>query len=102
MVAVTRKIDDDLFEELEDLMLQADLGVAATSRLIAELRSEAKRQRLNDAGQLKGLLRAKMGEILGGPGISEHQQPGSDDLPDGRSQRGRENNHHREAGLPFS
>ena len=66
LVAVTRKIDEDLFEEMEDLMLQADLGVAATSRLIAELRSEAKRQRLNDAGQLKGLLRAKMGEILGG------------------------------------
>ncbi len=66
LVAITRKIDEDLFEEMEDLMLQADLGVAATSRLIAELRSEAKRQRLSDAGQLKDLLRVKMGEILGG------------------------------------
>jgi fused signal recognition particle receptor len=66
LVAITRKIDEDLFEEMEDIMLQADLGVVATSRLIAELRSEAKRQRLSDAGQLKDLLRVKMGEILGG------------------------------------
>jgi fused signal recognition particle receptor len=65
LVAVTRKIDEDLFEELEAIMLQADVGVAATSRLIAGLRSEAKRQGLNDASQLKGLLRSKMGEILG-------------------------------------
>lgn len=65
LVAVTRKIDEDLFEGLEAIMLQADIGVAATSRLIAELRSEAKKQGLNDANQLKGLLRAKMGDILG-------------------------------------
>ncbi len=65
LVAVTRKIDEDLFEDLEAIMLQADIGVAATSRLIAELRSEAKKQGLNDANQLKGLLRAKMGDILG-------------------------------------
>jgi fused signal recognition particle receptor len=66
LVAVTRKIDEDLFEDLEAIMLQADVGVAATSRLIAGLRSEAKRQGLNDASQLKSLLRSKMGEILGG------------------------------------
>jgi fused signal recognition particle receptor len=65
LVAVTRKIDEELFEDLEAIMLQADVGVAATSRLITELRSEAKKQGLNDASQLKGLLRAKMGDILG-------------------------------------
>jgi fused signal recognition particle receptor len=65
LVAVTHRIDEDFFEELEAVMLQADIGVAATSSLIGELRGEAKRQRLNDSGQLKGLLRAKMGEILG-------------------------------------
>jgi fused signal recognition particle receptor len=64
LVAVTRKIDEELFEDLEAVMLQADVGVAATSRLIAELRSEAKKQGLNDASQLKGLLRSKMGDIL--------------------------------------
>ncbi len=66
LVAVTRRIDEDLFEDLEAIMLQADVGVAATSRLIAGLRSEAKRQGLNDASQLKSLLRSQMGEILGG------------------------------------
>ena len=65
LVAVTRKIDEELFDDLEAIMLQADVGVTATTRLISELRSEAKKQGLNDASQLKGLLRSKMGEILG-------------------------------------
>lgn len=67
LVAATRRIDEELFEDLEAIMLQADMGVAVTTRLIDELRSEAKKQRLNDSSQLKGLLRTKMGDILAGP-----------------------------------
>lgn len=69
LVAVTHKIDDEFFEELETIMLQADIGVAATSRLITELRAEAKKQRLKDPGQLKELLRSKMEEVLGGQAV---------------------------------
>lgn len=65
LVAVTQKIDDDFFEELEAIMLQADIGVTATTRLISGLRIEAKRQRLKEPGQLKALLQAQMEEILG-------------------------------------
>jgi fused signal recognition particle receptor len=67
LVAGTSKIDEELFEELETIMLQADMGVAAATRLVDGLRSEAKKQRLNDAGQIKDLLRSKMGDILAGP-----------------------------------
>ncbi len=67
LVAVTHKIDEEFFEELETIMLQADMGVAVTTRLISELRTEAKKQRLKEPGQIKALLSSQMEEMLGGP-----------------------------------
>lgn len=55
-----RKIDEDLYEELETALLTADLGVDTTNKVIERLRQEAKLRELHDAS----LLKNKLNEIL--------------------------------------
>ncbi|MGT4067588.1 UNVERIFIED_CONTAM: signal recognition particle-docking protein FtsY [Aeromonas hydrophila] len=59
-----KKIDDELFEELETQLLTADLGVDTTSRIIEGLVQHADRKQLKDAEALYGLLKQDMGEML--------------------------------------
>ena len=59
-----KKIDDDLFEELEEQLLIADVGVETTRKIINNLTETASRKQLRDAEALYGLLKDEMGEIL--------------------------------------
>ncbi|WP_418139592.1 signal recognition particle-docking protein FtsY [Oceanimonas smirnovii] len=59
-----KKIDDDLFEELETQLLTADLGVETTMSIIDNLTSQASRKQLKDGEALYELLKEEMGEIL--------------------------------------
>ena len=59
-----KKIDDDLFEELEEQLLIADVGVETTRKIINSLTESANRKQLRDAEALYGLLKEEMGEIL--------------------------------------
>ncbi|MFO3906507.1 signal recognition particle-docking protein FtsY [Enterobacter hormaechei] len=59
-----KKIDDDLFEELEEQLLIADVGVETTRKIITSLTESASRKQLRDAEALYGLLKEEMGEIL--------------------------------------
>ncbi|WP_345829335.1 signal recognition particle-docking protein FtsY [Erwinia sp. HDF1-3R] len=59
-----KKIDDDLFEELEEQLLIADVGVETTRRIIGNLTAQANRKQLRDAEALYGLLKQEMAEIL--------------------------------------
>ncbi|MGL5970194.1 MAG: signal recognition particle-docking protein FtsY [Kluyvera sp.] len=59
-----KKIDDDLFEELEEQLLIADVGVDTTRKIITSLTETASRKQLHDAEALYGLLKDEMGEIL--------------------------------------
>ena len=59
-----KKIDDDLFEELEEQLLIADVGVETTRKIITNLTEGASRKQLRDAEALYGLLKEEMSEIL--------------------------------------
>ncbi|TAN71940.1 MAG: signal recognition particle-docking protein FtsY [Gallionella sp.] len=50
------KIDDDLYEELETILITADVGMDATNALLADLRRHVKEHRLSEAAQLKEAL----------------------------------------------
>jgi fused signal recognition particle receptor len=50
------RIDDDLYEELETILITADVGMDATNALLADLRHQAKEQRLSEAAQLREAL----------------------------------------------
>ncbi|MGL5358833.1 MAG: signal recognition particle-docking protein FtsY, partial [Shewanella sp.] len=59
-----KKIDDELFEELEEQLLIADVGVETTTRLINNLTEHASRKQLKDAEALYELLRDEMQKTL--------------------------------------
>ena len=59
-----RKIDDDLFEELESTLISADIGIETTEKLIEKLTAEASLKELKDADSLVSRLNADLHEIL--------------------------------------
>ncbi|HDM8134979.1 TPA: signal recognition particle-docking protein FtsY [Vibrio harveyi] len=59
-----KKIDDDLFEELEEQLLIADVGMETTTKIINNLTEKASRGDLKDGEALYGLLKEEMAEIL--------------------------------------
>ena len=65
-----KKIDDDLFEELEEQLIVADIGVDTTLKIIDNLTDHADRKHLKDAEALYGLLKTDLTEIL-----NEVEQP---------------------------
>jgi len=50
------RIDDDLYEELETILITADVGLDATNALLADLRHQVKEQHLSEAVQLREAL----------------------------------------------
>jgi fused signal recognition particle receptor len=64
------KIDADVYEELETILLTSDVGVNATENLLNDIKSRVKRQNLDDTVQLKAALKASLSELL-----SPLQQP---------------------------
>lgn len=59
-----KKIDDELFEELETQLLTADIGVPTTMKIVERLTEQANRRQLKDAETLYQLLQDNMVEIL--------------------------------------
>jgi fused signal recognition particle receptor len=59
-----RRLDEAFYEELETVLLTADVGVAATTRLLDALRTRARRERYTEAAQLRGALREELTVLL--------------------------------------
>ena len=64
LVLGKKKIDDDLLEELETLLLTADVGVDTTQSIIDDLTDRVKRKTLSDPAALSEVLQAQLVEIL--------------------------------------
>ncbi|MDH2919576.1 MAG: signal recognition particle-docking protein FtsY [Sideroxydans sp.] len=58
------KIDDELYEELETILITSDVGMDATRSLLAELRRVVKEQKLTEAAELKQALAACLLKLL--------------------------------------
>jgi fused signal recognition particle receptor len=59
-----REIDAELFEELEEILITADLGVRTTQDLLDHAREQVKRRELSDPQALKAVLRDRITEYL--------------------------------------
>ena len=59
------KIDEDLFDELEELLISADLGVNTTEEILDNLRDAVKDGRLKDPAEIKDLLYRNLRDMLG-------------------------------------
>ena len=64
LVLGSKAIDDDLIEEIETMLLVADVGVDATREIINDLTEQVARKQLNDADALLAALRQQMQAIL--------------------------------------
>ena len=58
------KIDEDLFEELEEALILADLGVKTSMDIVECLRDRVKKERVTDPSAIKGMLAEEIAEIL--------------------------------------
>ncbi|WP_273379221.1 signal recognition particle-docking protein FtsY [Symbiobacterium thermophilum] len=65
VMSVFRKIDDDLFDELEEALIRGDVGVATSAKLVEELRREARQKGLKNGDELLPLLKELVAERLG-------------------------------------
>jgi fused signal recognition particle receptor len=61
-----KKIDEAFYEELEEILITADVGVNTVMELVDDLRREAKARKIEDAAELKPLLSEKLVEMLSG------------------------------------
>jgi fused signal recognition particle receptor len=59
-----RKIDAELLDDIEEILLKSDIGVAATDRVIENLREHAARQKISDSEDVFSLLKNELSEIL--------------------------------------
>lgn len=66
LVARYRKVDEDFFEELEELLISADVGVATVMDLIDELKMEVKRRNIQDTKEVQAVISEKLVEIYQG------------------------------------
>jgi len=58
------RIDDDVFEELEEILIQADLGVETTLEIVADMRRVAKERKLENPEDLYGVLKGELVALL--------------------------------------
>ncbi len=59
-----RKIDEEFFEELEEILITADIGVNITTRIIEDLEDKVKERNIQDPNEIKSLLQEELSEIL--------------------------------------
>ncbi len=63
--AFARKLDDEVCEELEEIMIGADMGVRATTEIIQDIRRAHKEGKIKDTTNLKEYLKAELKRTLG-------------------------------------
>ena len=59
------KIDEDLFEELEETLITSDIGVVTSEKICDELRSRVKAKGITDPQEVKDILKEIIAEMLG-------------------------------------
>ncbi len=69
-----RRIDEELFEELEDLLIQADVGVPTTLELIERLRDRVRVDRLTEGSELQACLQEEIKKLLEFPDVDLNLQ----------------------------
>lgn len=64
IVTGRKVIDEDLYEELEEALIQADVGIDAALEMVENLRGEVKKRRISDPEELRALLKEQIEAVL--------------------------------------
>lgn len=59
-----RKVDEDLLEELEEILIMSDIGFETANNIITKLRERIKKEKISDAEEIKKALKEEMKAIL--------------------------------------
>ncbi len=59
-----RKVDEELLEELEEILIMSDVGVETSTKIISNLRERIKKEKIEDEDGVKNALREEIKEIL--------------------------------------
>lgn len=65
MLKAFTKVDEDLLEELEEMLICADVGAGATDEIIEKLRSDIKEEKIKDADEVRAFLKNTLKEMIG-------------------------------------
>ncbi|HAQ06599.1 MAG TPA: signal recognition particle-docking protein FtsY [Bacillus bacterium] len=66
LVSRYRKVDEEFFEELEEILIQADVGFETVMELIEELKKEVKRRNIQDTKEVQAVISEKLVDIYQG------------------------------------
>jgi fused signal recognition particle receptor len=59
-----RPVDDELFDELEEALIQADLNIHTTMKVVDDLRQSSRKERISDSEEIRGRLKGSLAQIL--------------------------------------
>jgi len=59
-----RKVDEALIDEIEEILLKADVGISATDKILENLREKAAEHKITDSDEVLALLKSEISEIL--------------------------------------
>lgn len=71
VLAAFGKVDEELFEELEDILITSDFGVSTAEKVMEGLRRRVKEDKVTDPEQVRALLQEEIAELLTAGGQSE-------------------------------
>lgn len=64
LIKSTRKLDEEFFEELEDILIQADVGMNTSLELVEKIRTAVKKKKINDPNEVTDLIKDAIRDIL--------------------------------------
>lgn len=67
LIKNTRKLDEDFWEELEEILIQADVGMKTSIELVENIRQTAKKQKINDANNVVALIQEEICRLMQEP-----------------------------------
>jgi len=67
LLSITSKFDDEFWEELEEILIMADVGFTATQKLLERLRPKVRKEKIEDGEAFKDLLKQELASLFPEP-----------------------------------
>lgn len=71
-------IDEDLYEELEEILIMADIGMDTTMEIIEKLKEKIRKEKINDPQEVKPALRSVISEIMNSGDVEKEKSSGKE------------------------
>lgn len=75
LISSSKALDDEFYDELEELLILADVGVNTAETIIKEIKAQVKQQKIKDPEQVKALLKEELVNILTAKETSNETYP---------------------------